>query len=141
MSHDCTLSDMLIFIMTWQIWKFIGWLKIQKLEYLKNGKWLWYEVKKLVSQRIRRSCPEVFCKEGILKTFGKFTGKHLHQSLFFNKVADLRPAFLLKKSLWHRCFPANFAKFLKAPFLQNTPGGCFWMAHFEKLPFFARRSL
>ena len=29
----------------------------------------------------------------------------------------LRPATLLKKRLWHRCFPVNFAKFLKTPFL------------------------
>ena len=27
---------------------------------------------------------------------------------------------LLKKRLWHRCFPVNFAKFLRTPFLQNT---------------------
>ena len=26
----------------------------------------------------------------------------------------LRPATLLKKRLWHRCFPVNFAKFLTA---------------------------
>ena len=25
----------------------------------------------------------------------------------------LRPATLLKKRPWHRCFPVNFAKFLK----------------------------
>ena len=35
----------------------------------------------------------------------------------FNKVAGLRPATLLKKRLWHRCFPVNFAKFLRTPFL------------------------
>ena len=41
-----------------------------------------------------RNCrPEVFCKKrcsvkkGVLKDFVKFTGKHLWQSLFFNKVA------------------------------------------------------
>ena len=28
----------------------------------------------------------------------------------------LRPATLLKKRLWHRCFPVNFAKFLRTPF-------------------------
>ena len=28
----------------------------------------------------------------------------------------------LKKRLWHRCFPENFAKFLRTPFLQNTSG-------------------
>ena len=70
----------------------------------------------------------MFCKKrcslrnGALRNFAKFTGKHLCQSLFFNKVADLRSATLLKKRLWHRCFPVNFAKFLKTPFLQNTSG-------------------
>ena len=34
----------------------------------------------------------------------------------------LRPATLLKKSLLHRCFPVNFEKFLKTPFLPNIPG-------------------
>ena len=29
---------------------------------------------------------------------------------------------LLKKRLWHRCFPVNFVKFLRTPFLQNTSG-------------------
>ena len=37
--------------------------------------------------------------------------------LFFNKVAGLRSAILLKKSLWHRCFPVNFVKFIGTPFL------------------------
>ena len=34
---------------------------------------------------------------------------------FFNKVAGLTPATLLKKRLWYRCFPVNFAKFLRTP--------------------------
>ena len=34
----------------------------------------------------------------------------------------LRPATLLKKRLWHRCFPVKFAKFLRTAFLQNTSG-------------------
>ena len=38
----------------------------------------------------RSSLPEVFYKEGAPKNFAKFTGKHLHQSLFFNKVAGFR---------------------------------------------------
>ena len=47
----------------------------------------------------RRNCkdksfrPDVFCKKGVLKNFAKFTGKQLFQSLFFNKVAGLRPFF------------------------------------------------
>ena len=31
----------------------------------------------------------------------------------------LGPATLLKKRLWHRCFPVNFLKFLRTPFLAN----------------------
>ena len=62
----------------------------------------------------------MFCKKFVPRNFAKFTGKHLCQSLFFNKVAGLRPATLLKKRLWHRCFPVNFPKFLGTPFLQNT---------------------
>ena len=40
----------------------------------------------------RSSRPEVFCKKGVLKNYVEFTGKHLCQSLFFNKVAGLKPA-------------------------------------------------
>ena len=61
-------------------------------------------------------------RKGVLRNFTKFTGKDLCQSLFFNKATDLRSATLLKKKFWHRCFPVNFAKFLRTLFLQNTPG-------------------
>ena len=57
---------------------------------------------------------------GALKNFAKFTGKQLCKSLFFNKVAGLRPVTLLKNRLWHWYFPVNFAKFLRTPFL-NEP--------------------
>ena len=35
---------------------------------------------------------------------------------------NLKPATLLKKRPWRRCFPVNFVKFLKTPFSQNTSG-------------------
>ena len=60
-------------------------------------------------------------KKGV-RNFAKFTGKHLYQSPFFNKVTGLRPATLLKKRLWHRCFLVNFAKFIRTPFSQNNSG-------------------
>ena len=69
--------------------------------------------------------PKVFCKKGVLINFAKFIVKHLCQSLFFNKVAGLRPETLLKRRLWHRCFPMNIAKFLRTPFLENTSGRLF----------------
>ena len=63
----------------------------------------------IASPTSRSSRPEVFCKKGALRNFAKFLGKHLCQSLM--------PATLIKKRLWHRCFPVNFAKFLRTPFL------------------------
>ena len=64
--------------------------------------------------------PEVFCKTGVLRNFANFTGKHLCQRLFFKKV------FLLKKSLWHRCFLAQgfsceFCKISKNTFFTEHP--------------------
>ena len=53
-------------------------------------------------------------RKDVRRYFAKFTGEHLCQSLLFNKGT------LLKKRLWHRCFPVHFAKILRAPFLQNT---------------------
>ena len=41
------------------------------------------------------------------------------------KTTGLKPATLFKKRLWKRCFSANFAKFLRTPFLQNNFGDCF----------------
>ena len=60
--------------------------------------------------------PEVFCKrrcsvrEGVLRDFAKLAGKHLCQSLLFNKVAVLRPATLLKKRPWHRVHKFSLLK-------------------------------
>ena len=65
--------------------------------------------------KIKNAKPEVLCKKDVLKNFAKFT----------EKKTVPRPATLLKKSLWHRWFSVGFAKFLRTPFLQNTPGGCF----------------
>ena len=64
--------------------------------------------------------------------FRKVAGKELkaeadvrrcseESSLFYS----LSPATLLKCSLWRRCFLGDFAKFLRAHFLQNSSGGCF----------------
>ena len=68
----------------------------------------------------------------VFRNFAKFTGKHLCKSLFFNKVAGLKSATLLKKNLWHRCFPVNFTKFLRTPFLQNTSERLLLYIYFSK---------
>ena len=65
----------------------------------------------------RSSRPTVFCNnKDALRNLAKFIGKHLCQNLLFNKVAGLRPATLLKKRLWYRCFLVNIVKFLRTPF-------------------------
>ena len=61
-----------------------------------------------VREAVAGSCS---VRKGVLRNFAKFTGKHLCQSLFLNKVAGL----------WHRCFPVNFAKFLRTPFRTEHP--------------------
>ena len=62
--------------------------------------------------KFRNSCQRCSVRKGVLGNFANFTGKHQCQSLFFNKVA-------LKKRLWHRCFPVNFAKCLSTPFFKE----------------------
>ena len=79
----------------------------------KHFEKLW---KLIIFFALQKQPPEVYCRKGVLKSFAKFTWKHLCQSLFFNKVACLRLATFLKKRLWHRCFPANFAEFLRTFF-------------------------
>ena len=69
----------------------------------------------------KSSHPKVFGEKGVLKNFAKFTGKHLCQDLFFNKVAGLRPATLSKKKrTLAQVFSCEFCEFS-----QNTSGGCF----------------
>ena len=60
--------------------------------------------------------PEVFCKKRCLRNLAKLTGKTPVACNFIKKetlAQVLWPATLLKKGLWHRYFPVNFAKFLK----------------------------
>ena len=65
------------------------------------------------------------------KNFIKFTGKHLYQIV-------PQPATLLKKRLQHRCYPTDFVKFLRTPFLQKTSGACFWMCKIQLLKSYDR---
>ena len=64
-------------------------------------------------------------RKGVLRNFSKFIGKHLRQVLFYNKVAGLEPATLLKMRLWRRCFPINFAKFLRTTFHRTPLNDCY----------------
>ena len=60
---------------------------------------------------VRRSHWRCSIKKSVPKNFTKFTGKHLCQGLFFNKVAGLRTLAQL--------FSFDFTKFLATHILQN----------------------
>ena len=62
--------------------------------------------------------------KGIPKKFAKFTGKHLCQSPFFNKVVGLRPAKacnFIKKETLAQLFSCEFCNISKNIFLYRTP--------------------
>ena len=56
----------------------------------------------------RSTCPNVFCKKGILKNFPYFTRLQLCWSLFLINF--------ITKRLRYGCFPVNFAKILRTSF-------------------------
>ena len=71
-------------------------------------KWLntWNNTHEMIGAQNRSNRLEVLCRKGALRGFAKFTGKHLCQSFSFNKVTG---NFI-------KCFPVNFAKFLRTHF-------------------------
>ena len=93
-----------------------GWFPMKKFVFTYNIYLVWWEI------NFRSNHWRYSVKKGVLKNFPKSAGKHVCQRLFFNKDVSLRSATLLKKRLWHWCFPVNFAKFLRTPFIQNTSG-------------------
>ena len=77
---------------------------------------------KLTDTTYRSSRPKVFCKKSVLRNVAKFTGKHLRQGLFFNKVAGLRPQpwnFIKKETLAH-VFLCGFCEISKDIFFYRT---------------------
>ena len=97
----------------WLTTIFFNFWKNQKYQFIINLFTSLLQMKLFKSSQQRCSV-----KKGFLRNFAEFTGKHLCQSLFFTQVAA-QPATLLKKRLWHRCFPENFAKFLRTPFFKE----------------------
>ena len=108
-------------------WRFSAWCPLKSHRYLNlqlkaavlvgyvlpfnEHQTLKFKIKIHKNTAIRRQPPEVFNKKGFLK---------ISQNSLENACA--RAPFLKKRRLWHKCFPVNFAKFLRIPFLQNTSG-------------------
>ena len=70
----------------------------------------------------RSSRPEVFCKKGVIRNSTIFTGKHLCQISFFNKVAGLTPKAcnFIKKDTLAQVYSCEFFKFSKNTFPYRT---------------------
>ena len=62
----------------------------------------------------------MFCKKDVYRSFTKLTGKHLCQSILFNKVAGLRAATLFKKTL-AQVFSCKFWEVSKNTFSYRAP--------------------
>ena len=69
---------------------------------------------------LRKQPLEMLCKKRIYKVFANFTGKHLCWSLFFNKVAGIIPATLLKRHSGTGVFLWILRNFSEHLFSQNT---------------------
>ena len=72
-----------------------------------------YPFKNKVSKALVQRC-------SVKKIFLKLLQNSMENTcarVFFNKVTGLRPATLLKKRLWQRCFSVNFAKILRTPLM------------------------
>ena len=59
-------------------------------------------------------------KKGVLKNFARFTGKHLCQSLFLNKIFE--DYNFVKKETLAQVFSCKFYEIFKITFLHNTSG-------------------
>ena len=88
---------------------------------LISGKLRFLNIKNMFHE-YRSSSPEMFCKNGILKSFAKFTRKHLCRSLILKKKTVVFK--LTKKRLRSRCFSVSFAKFLRTSVLKIF---CKWL--------------
>ena len=79
---------------------------------------------------VQKQPPDVFCKKRCSQKFRKFTGKHLCQSLFFNKVAGLGPVTLTKKETLAQVFSCEICEISYNVFftehLQATASACYY---------------
>ena len=63
--------------------------------------------------------------KSVLKNFVKLTGKHLNQSLFFNKVAGLQQQLCLKRNCGTGAYLLILRKLLKHYFIEQVLGTTF----------------
>ena len=76
-------------------------------------------IKQITFQISRSSYQRCSIIKGVLRNFAKFIGKHLCQSLFFNKVADLEPCNFIKKETLAQVFSCAYCEISKNTFLSK----------------------
>ena len=104
-----------IFWSHWNFWLSLLWLNSSKSFLMKEKTHFFVSHHK----NLRSSRLEVYCKKDVLRNFAKFTGKHLCQSLFFNKVAD--------QEILAQVFSCEFCEICQNIFFYRTPpDNCFW---------------
>ena len=69
-----------------------------------------------VQMTTRSSHQRCSVRKDVFRNFAKFRGKHLHQILFFNKVAGPEPATLFKKETLAQVFSSEFCEISKNTF-------------------------
>ena len=127
--HKCNFRYVAIPMITSQTLKSVDFTKTQKSRYIENKTFL-LQMKKFIYYRssatllqkryfsggkaVVRRCS---VKQVFLEIFQKSQENICSWVSFLIKLQGLRPATLLKRRLWHSCFPVNFAKFLITPFL------------------------
>ena len=82
---------------------------------------MYHKLKKCLNSRSRHQRCSI--EKAILKNFSIFTGKHLRWTLFFNRVAGLKPATVLKETPTKMFFCGYCENFKKTYFqekLQTT---------------------
>ena len=76
--------------------------------------------------RYRSSHRRCSVKKGVLQNFAQNSRENTCARVFFLiKLQSSGLQTFLKKRLWRRCFPVNFAKSLKTTFLQTHMDDCF----------------
>ena len=81
---------------------------------------------------MQKQLPEVFCKKGVLRNFAKFTGKHLCQSLFFNKACNF-----IKEETLAQVLSCEFCEISKNIFFTENLGRL--LLYLERMAYLRRK--
>ena len=116
-----------------------NWRQEEGITVSKRWTWLKITTSQSVQHFTRSRQSEVFCKNGILQNFAKFTAKLLCQSLFLIKLKADACNFVKKETL-AQVFSWKFCKIFKNPVSQRTPpvaASVLSQQEFQRVPSFS----